>query len=56
MLARMLEILRGGTKERIVIVSNFTQTLDLVAQVGIWMALGHPWKACRLCCTWAGLG
>ena len=33
-LARMLEVLRASTKERIVIVSNYTQTLDLVAQVG----------------------
>ena len=29
----MLEILRAATKDRIVIVSNYTQTLDLVAQL-----------------------
>lgn len=31
--ARMLEILRASTRDRIVIVSNYTQTLDLFAQV-----------------------
>ena len=30
----MLELLRTCTKDRIVIVSNYTQTLDLVSQVG----------------------
>ena len=32
LLARMLEMLRP-TKDRIVIVSNYTQTLDVVAQL-----------------------
>ncbi len=32
-LAHMLQLLRGCTKDRIVVVSNYTQTLDLVAQV-----------------------
>ncbi|GAB4814175.1 hypothetical protein N2152v2_001221 [Parachlorella kessleri] len=32
-LARMLESLRESTRERIVVVSNYTQTLDLVAQL-----------------------
>jgi hypothetical protein len=29
----MLELLRSCTKDRIVVVSNYTQTLDLVSQV-----------------------
>lgn len=33
-LAGMLELLRTCTRDRIVIVSNYTQTLDLVSQVG----------------------
>jgi DNA repair and recombination RAD54-like protein len=32
--AGMLELLRACTRDRIVVVSNYTQTLDLVAQVG----------------------
>jgi hypothetical protein len=32
-LANMLDLLRRCTRDRIVIVSNYTQTLDLVGQV-----------------------
>lgn len=38
-LAGMLELLRTCTHDRIVIVSNYTQTLDLVSQVGVLFCL-----------------
>lgn len=34
MLANLLDVLRRLTQDRIVVVSNYTQTLDLIAQVG----------------------
>lgn len=39
-LAGMLELLRTCTRDRIVVVSNYTQTLDLVSQVtrASWVA------------------
>lgn len=45
MLAGMLELLRTCTRDRIVVVSNYTQTLDLVSQVGCCHQL-PDWCGC----------
>lgn len=51
-LAHMLHLLRGCTRDRIVVVSNYTQTLDLVAQVG----LRSPSVAAACECTGSSAG
>ena len=56
-LAGLLGLLRSCTRDRIVVVSNYTQTLDLVAQVRWWgEAVVGWWRWWCVCVWWVGWG